>query len=155
PPAAAAHLLALARGIYAMALTTNVKSIVTVYPHDFYPGSEWKSMMLWGAAEIALADEALHAPRAQLRHDPAVAARWARAYIAQARPARSDTLNLYDNGAIGEAELLVAMGHEHGPAVISRAALLADMAAQLRVGERAAQGDPFGLGSALGASDAS
>jgi hypothetical protein len=155
PPAAAARLLALARGIYAMALTTNVKSIVTVYPHDFYPGSEWKSMMLWGAAEIALADEAVHAPRAQLRHDLAVAARWARAYIAQGHPAGSDTLNLYDNGAIGEAELLVAMRHEHGPAVISRAALLADMAAQLRLGERAARGDPFGLGSALGASDAS
>jgi hypothetical protein len=63
----AEHLLSLARGIYAMAQTTNVKSIVTTYPHDFYPGSEWKRDMLWDADEIALADEALHAPRTQVR----------------------------------------------------------------------------------------
>ncbi len=152
---AAEHLLSLARGIYAMGLTTNVKSIVTTYPHDFYPGSEWKSDMLWGADEIALADEALHAPRTQVRADLKVAAHWAQAYIAQGHPAGGDTLNLYDNGAIGEAELVTAMRHEHGPAVISRAALLADMAAQLRLGEQSAKGDPFDLGSALGSSDAS
>ena len=61
-PASAEHLLALARGIYAMAKTTDVGQIVTTYPYDYYPGTEWKSDMLWGAAEIALADEAL-APR--------------------------------------------------------------------------------------------
>ncbi len=151
----AAHLLSLARGIYAMAQTTDVKSIVTTYPHDYYPGSEWKSDMLWGADEIALADEALHAPRAQVRQDLGVAAHWAQAYIAQGHPADGDTLNLYDNGAIGEAELVTAMRHEHGPAVMSRHTLLADMAAQLRVGEHWAKGDPFELGSALGSSDAS
>ena len=55
----AEHLLSLARGIYAMAQTSHVGSIVTTFPHDYYPGTEWKSAMLWGAAEIALADEAL------------------------------------------------------------------------------------------------
>src|ERR1700722_668343 len=154
-PARAARLLSLARGIYAMALTTNVKSIVTTYPHDFYPGSEWKSDMLWGADEIALADEALHTPRAQVHTDLATAAHWAQAYIAQGHAAGGDTLNLYDNGAIGEAELIAAMRHDGGPAVISRGTLLADMAAQLRLGEQSAKGDPFELGSALGSSDAS
>ena len=105
----AEHLLGLARGIYAMAKTSHVGSIVTTFPHDFYPGTEWKSMMLWGADEIALADEALGAPAARVRADLAVAARWAKAYIAQGHPAGSDTLNLYDNGAIGEAELIQAM----------------------------------------------
>ena len=41
--------------------------------------------------------------------DLQVAARWAGAYIAQGHPAGGDTLNLYDNGAIAEAELLQAM----------------------------------------------
>ena len=65
--------------------------------------------MLWGAAEIALADEATGAPAAQLSADLATAARWARAYIAQGHPADGDTFNLYDNGAVAEAELLQAM----------------------------------------------
>jgi hypothetical protein len=117
--------------------------------------------MLWGAAEIALADERLGVPCAQLRRDLAVAARWARAYLAQGHQAGGDTLNLYDTGAVAEAELLRAMGcgagHRCDPAdtVIAPASLLGDLAAQLRVGEGSARGSAFGLGTALGDSDAS
>jgi len=150
----AEHLLGLARGIYAMAKTRHVGTVVTVFPHDFYGGTEWKSMMLWGADEIALADEALGAPAARVRSDLAVAARWAKAYLAQGHPAGGDTLNLYDNGAIGEAELLQAMQQAGGTPVIAPRVLLADMAAQLRVGETLAKGDPFGLGIVLGQGDA-
>jgi endoglucanase len=167
---AAQQLLSLARGIYAMAKTTHVGRIVTTFPNDYYGGTEWKSDMLWGAAEIALADEALHAPASQVRADLQTASRWARAYIAQGHPADGDTLNLYDNGAIGEGELLRALRHagpgwrargqqaaDPGTALISRPALLTDLAAQLRLGESWAKrdkGDPFGLGSQLGSSDA-
>jgi hypothetical protein len=105
-PASAAHLLSLARSVYAMAKTTNVGQLVTVFPHDFYPATQWKSDMLWGAAEIALADEAAGAPAARVRADLAAAARWARAYIAQGH---DDTFNLYDTGAVAEAELIQAM----------------------------------------------
>jgi endoglucanase len=159
-PARAQRLLRLARGIYAMAKTSHVGQIVTTFPHDYYPGTEWKSDMLWGAAEMALADEATHAPAAQLHADLEVAAHWARAYIAQGHPVGGDTLNLYDNGAIGEAELLQAMLGAHGrfsghnKPVINPQTLLSDMAAQLRLGERWAQGDPFELGTDLGPSDA-
>src|SRR6516225_6564969 len=153
-PQHAEHLLGLARGIYAMAKTRHVGSIVTTFPHDFYGGTEWKSTMLWGADEIALADEALGAPAARVRADLAVAAHWAKAYIAQGHPAGSDTLNLYDNGALGEAELIQAMHGAHGAPVIAPHVLLADMAAQLRVGEGLAKGDPFGLGIVLGQGDA-
>src|SRR5499427_369978 len=149
----AEYLLGLARGISAMAKTRHVKSLVTTFPHDFYPGTEWKSMMLWGADEIALADEALGAPAARVRADLAVAAHWAKAYIAQGHPAGSDTLNLYDNGALGEAELIQAVHGAHGAPVIAPHVLLADMAAQLRVGEGLAKGDPFGLGIVLGQGD--
>jgi len=147
---AARNLLALARSVYAMAKTTDVGTLVTTFPHDYYPGTEWKSAMLWGAAEIALADERLGVPRTVLCRDLAVAARWARAYLAQGHPAGGDTLNLYDNG-LGRRALRGAPTHP----VIAPRLLLGDMAAQLRTGEKAAAGDPFGLGTQLGASDAS
>jgi endoglucanase len=157
-PAQAQHLLALARSVYAMAKTTDVGQIVTTFPDDYYPGTEWKSDMAWGAAEIALADEATGAPLPRLRADLATAARWARAYIAQGHPADGDTFNLYDNGAVAEAELLQAMREAAplgiGP-VLAPSALLGDLAAQLRTGEDWAKGDPFALGTQLGPSDAS
>ena len=157
-PAQAQHMLGLARSVYAMAKTTDVGQIVTAFPDDYYPGTEWKSDMAWGAAEIALADEAAGAPVAQLHADLATAARWARAYIAQGHPADGDTFNLYDNGAVAEAELLQAMRQaSQTPGfspVIAPRTLLDDMAAQLRTGEDWAKGDPFALGTQLGASDA-
>ena len=156
-PAQAQDLLGLARGVYAMAKTTDVGQLVTAFPHDYYPATQWKSDMLWGAAEIVLADEATGAPAAQLSADLATAARWARAYIAQGHPADGDTFNLYDDGAVAEAELLQAM--QAAPAgiepAIAPATLLDDMAAQLRTGEDWAKTDPFALGTQLGASDAS
>jgi endoglucanase len=160
---AAKHLLWLARSVYAMAKTKDVGRIVTTYPNDYYPGTEWKSDMLWGAAEIALADERLGAPAAQVHADLMTASTWARAYIAQGHPVGGDTLNLYDNGAIGEGELLQALQHAYGrpwsaaaggSGLITRQALLTDLAAQLRLGERWAKGDPFELGTQLGQSDA-
>ena len=156
-PARAQHLLSLARGVYAIAKTTDVGQIVTAFPYDYYPGTEWKSDMAWGAAEIALADEATRAPAPRLSADLATAARWARAYIAQGHPADGDTFNLYDNGAVAEAELLQAIRHDGGlsPDPIGPATLLGDLAAQLRTGEDWANGDPFALGTQLGAADAS
>jgi endoglucanase len=150
-PARSGHLLSLARGVYAMAKTTHVGQLVTVFPHDFYPATQWKSDMLWGAAEIALADEATGATSARVHADLSAAARWARAYIAQGH---DDTFNLYDTGAVAEAELIQAM-RQAGDFPISPGTLLADMAAQLRAGQAQAKGDPFALGAQLGASDAS
>jgi hypothetical protein len=149
--AQAAPLLSLARSVYAMAKTTNVGQLVTAYPHDFYPATQWKSDMLWGAAEIALADEAAGAPAGQVRADLGVAARWARAYIAQGH---SDTFNLYDTGAVAEAELIQAM-RQAGDFPVPPGTLLGDLAAQLRSGQAQAKGDPFALGTQLGDNDAS
>ena len=150
-PAQAQHLLSLARGVYAMAKTTDVGQLVTAFPHDYYPASQWTSDMAWGAAEIALADEATGAPAEQLSADLATAARWARAYMAQGH---SDTFNLYDTGAVAVAELLQAM-QQAGVDPIAPSVLLGDLAAQLRTGEAQAKGDPFALGTQLGPSDAS
>jgi endoglucanase len=155
--AAASHLLSLARSVYADAKTTDVGQILTTYPSDYYPGTEWKSDMLWGATEIVLADEALHVPAAQLRSDLKVAARWSSAYIAQGHPKGGDTLNLYDTGAVAEGELLRALQQARKDGiepVIAPKVLVNDLGAQLRVGEAWAAGDPFELGTQLGASDA-
>jgi endoglucanase len=152
--AAGARLLSLARSVYADAKTTDVGQLVTAYPYDYYPGTEWKSDMLWGAAEIALADEALGIRGPRLRADLEVAAEWARAYLAQGHPAGSDTMNLYDDGAVAEAELLRAMQMSGMRPVISPRSLVNDLGAQLRVGEEWAKGDPFALGTDLGPADA-
>jgi len=149
-PASAAHLLSLARSVYAMAKTTHVGQLVTAFPHDFYPATQWKSDMLWGATEIALADQAAGAPAARVRADLSAAARWARAYMAAGH---DDTFNLYDTGAVAEAELIQAM-RQAGDFPVAPRTLLADMAAQLRAGQALAAGDPFGLGTTLGDSDA-
>ncbi len=151
-PVGAREMLALARSVYAAAATTSVGAITTTFPHDYYPGTEWKSDMAWGAAELALADEATGASGAQVHADLSMAARWTRAYLAQRG---RDTFNLYDNGAVAESELLQAMHEAGGTPVLAPSTVLTDMAAQLRTGEAAAKGDPFGLGTQLGASDAS
>ena len=155
----AQELMSRARSVYADAKTTNVGQILTTYPDDYYPGSQWKSDMLWGAAEIALADEADGASATQIRSDLSAAAYWAKQYIAQGHPATGDTFNLYDDGAVAEAELLQAMRNASqdgagGTPVMSPGVLLNDLAAQLRTGEAWAKGDPFELGTQLGASDA-
>jgi endoglucanase len=158
-PGFAAQLLARARSVYADARTTDVGQILTTYPDDYYPATQWKSDMLWGATEIALADEATGASYSQTQADLRTAAYWAKQYIAQGHPATGDTFNLYDDGAVAEAELLQAMKTERlegggGPAVIPASTLLNDMAAQLRTGEAWAKGDPFELGTQLGPADA-
>src|SRR5581483_5432814 len=66
----------------------------------------------------------------------------------------SDTFNLYDTGAVAEAELIQAM-RQAGDFPVPAAALLGDLAAQLRAGRAQAKGDPFALGAQLGDSDAS
>ena len=38
--------------------------MVTALPHAFYPESSWRDDMAWGAAELALAGQALGDPRA-------------------------------------------------------------------------------------------
>jgi hypothetical protein len=157
-PAGAAEELALARGVYADAQrlptgATGVGQITTTFPYNYYPGTQWKSDMAWGATEIALADEATGASATQLRADLATAAKWTDAYVAQGHS--GDTFNLYDTGAVAEADLLKAMRTAGGTAVIKPDTLLGDMAAQLRTGQAAAKGDPFALGTQLGASDAS
>ncbi len=79
--------------------------VVTALPHAFYPESSWRDDLAWGAAELALAGQALDDPRADAWL--ASGAHWATEYLAT--EAGQDTLNLYDTSAIAMADLVRAM----------------------------------------------
>ena len=139
-PARALDELHQAQNLFARADTaTPPHPLVTALPHAFYPESVWQDDMELGAAEIARA--------AQLLGEPATpyvrkAASWARRYLGAGS---TDTLNLYDVGALAHASLLDAMRDvPHGNLPVARQALVADLAAQARQGKRQAQHDPFG-----------
>ena len=79
--------------------------MVTALPHAFYPESSWRDDLAWGAAELALAGQALDDPRADTWL--ASGAHWATEYLAT--EAGEDTLNLYDTSAIAMADLVRAI----------------------------------------------
>jgi hypothetical protein len=132
--------LATAAAILAAARTEDVHDVATALPHAFYPESSWRDDLELGAAELALAAQALGDPRAGdwLRQS----AGWAHAYLA--REAGKDTLNVYDTSAVAHAELVRA-ARAQGIAVVDPA-LLRDLRAQLGRGTKRARRDPFGAG---------
>lgn len=148
-PARARHELALAESLYARAATDDPpKPLVTALPHAFYPESTWRDDMELGAAEIALAAQALGRPSAAYVVD---SARWARGFVA-ARV--SDTLNLYDTAALAHVALAHAMaGTSHGRLAVSRGDLLADLRRQIATGVARAAADPFGAAADVDAFD--
>ena len=129
-----------ARLLYAMAATTHPPHpLVTALPHAFYPESSWLDDMQLGSAELALAAHALHAPAAGYLRD---SARFARRYV-DSGP--SDTLNLYDTGALADVSLAHAMGEIHaGRLAVTRRDLTHNLRAQILLGVRHARHDPFG-----------
>ena len=143
-PARARAELETASQVFAAAKTARVEpgDIVTALPHAFYPESSWRDDLELGAAELALAGQALGDPRsaAWLR----AGSRWARAYLAA--EAGDDTFNLYDTSALAHADLVRAIraAGRPGGLALGEGKLLADLRAQLRRGEARAAHDPFG-----------
>jgi hypothetical protein len=131
-PARAQQELATAAQIYAAAKTDHV-TVVTALPHAFYPESSWHDDLELGAAELALAAQALGDPRA---------ATWIAAGMKWAGPGE-DTLNLYDVSALAHAELVRAL---RASGTAGEAQLLADLRRQLRGAAKRARHDPFGAG---------
>ncbi len=139
-PAKARDQLREAQALYARADTASPpRRLVTALPHAFYPESVWQDDMELGAAEIARA--------AALLGEPATAyleasAHWAKHYL---RAGSTDTLNLYDVGALAHASLADAMRElPHGKLAVTRRALVGDLADQVRQGLRHSRHDPFG-----------
>jgi endoglucanase len=146
PTRAAAEYQA-ATSLYAQANTSNPPNpLVTALPNAYYPESTWHDDMEFGAAEIALAAQAL-GHGATAKPYLADAATWAKDYIASDT---GDTFNLYDTSALAHADLIKAMAAAGNPSgsglAVSRSALVADLKRQVRTGASRASSDVFHAG---------
>ena len=103
-PELAARCLRSAEDIFALADTSPRGHLLTVIPFDFYPESEWRDDLEWGATELYLATKGGGLPPGLPHANPRFylkqAARWAHAYITGPNDA-ADTLNLYDVSGLG------------------------------------------------------
>jgi len=124
--------------------------LMTAIPYEYYPETEWRDDMEFGATELYLALAGDDVP-AGLPHDAAYylddAAHWAGAYIAGPGDA-ADTLNLYDVSGLAHYDLCRALEQAGDPSGldVDRAAVLADMKKALDNAVTVAAGDPFQFG---------
>ncbi len=150
PTFANAALLS-AEHVFDLANTNPSGALLTVIPFSFYPETEWRDDLEFGATELEKALAAA-APPAGLPHsDPMFylqsAAHWANQYITGPGDA-ADTLNLYDVSGLAHYELANAITAAGNPPGLetSVAALTADLKKQLDKAVAQAGTDPFGFG---------
>src|SRR6266480_1614134 len=98
-----------AEHIFDLANTAPSGNLLTVIPFSFYPESEWRDDLEWGAVELYFALQGATGLPTGLPHtDPNYylqqAAHWANAYITGPNDA-ADTLNLYDVTGLAHFEL--------------------------------------------------
>ena len=148
-----------AEHIFALA-DTSPKRLLTALPYGFYPETEWRDDLEWGATELSLAlmlgGRALpaHLPHADAAYYLSQAAHWARAYIAGPNDA-ADTLNLYDVSGLAHFDLIRALDLAGNPSglAVTQADLRSDLARQLAHAAAQATSDPFGFGFPWATSD--
>ncbi len=149
-PAQAKRCLVNAEHIFDLA-NTHPGQLQTAVAFDFYPETEWRDDLEWGATELYNALAAGPVP-AGIPHTDAgsylrQAAHWAHAYITGPADAK-DTLNLYDDSAAAHYDLYRAIrgAHDPGALEVTRGELLADLGKQLAGAQATAAADPFGFG---------
>jgi endoglucanase len=149
-PGRAREELTRAELLYARAATAHPPHpLRTALPHAFYPESTWRDDMQLGAAEIALAAHRLERPAAAYLRD---SAHWAHGFIAQGS---TDTLNLYDTGALADVALADALRDiPHRRLAVTRSDLVADLRHQVERGIAHARADPFGAAEPVDEFDA-
>ncbi|MGH2879776.1 MAG: glycoside hydrolase family 9 protein [Solirubrobacteraceae bacterium] len=159
-PAYAARCLVAGQTIYDLADTTSHAQLLSASPHAYYNETEWRDDMEFGAAELYLAtQQALAAgATAGLAHTDLAyylqqAGIWANAYI-EARASGQDSLNVYDVSSLADYDLVrilrtpTAAQLEARPGVevpTDVASLIKDRGDQLRLAQRLARREPFGL----------
>ncbi len=143
-----------AEHIFDLANTAPSGNLLTVIPFSFYPESEWRDDLEWGAVELYFALQGAAGLPTGLPHtDPNYylqqAAHWANAYITGPNDA-ADTLNLYDVTGLAHFELYRALtlaGNPNGTGLeTNQAALLGDLQKQLNKAIAQSGIDPFGFG---------
>ncbi|HEY0484039.1 MAG TPA: glycoside hydrolase family 9 protein [Kofleriaceae bacterium] len=149
-PAFANRCITAAVHIYDLA-NTSPGQLLTVIPYSFYPETEWRDDLEWGATELYFALASGGVPSVLTTHTASYylqqAAHWSNAYITGPEDA-ADTLNLYDVSGLAHYDLYRAIGQAGNPAGLetSQAALLADLKKQLDGAVARAAGDAFGFG---------
>ena len=139
----AEHLFDLANTAPATLLTTG--------PHDFYPETEWRDDLEFGATELYFALQPGNLPAGLAHTDPmfylTAAANWAHAYITGPNDA-ADTLNLYDVTGLAHFELYRALALAGNPTglAVTQTTVLADLKKQLDKAVTQSAKDPFGFG---------
>jgi len=142
----AQHELRQAELLYGRAATSHPPHpLVTALPHAFYPESSWLDDMQLGSAELALAAHRLGSPAGRYLRD---SARFARRYVGSHS---TDTLNLYDTGALADVSLASAMSRVHGagPLAVTRHDLARNLRSQILRGVRHARHDVFGAAASV------
>jgi endoglucanase len=149
-PAFANRCLLAGQHIFDLA-DTNPGRLTTYIPFSFYPETEWRSDLEWGATELyfAVAGGGLPAgtPHTDARYYLEQAAHWANQYMAGPEDA-ADTLNLYDVSGVAHYQLHKALAHAGNPPGLetTQAALLADLKKALDNALAQAGTDPFQFG---------
>jgi endoglucanase len=143
--------LTAAEHIFDLANTAPSGNLLTVIPYSFYPETEWRDDLEWGATELYNATAAGGLPAGLPHTDPMFylqkAAHWANAYITGPGDA-ADTLNLYDVSGLAHYDLYRAIAQAGNPAglEVTQAQLIADLKKQLDGAEAQGATDPFGFG---------
>ena len=150
-PALAERCLRSAEHIFDLA-DTAPKRLLTVIPYSFYPETEWRDDLEWGATELARALQT-GSPPSGLPHTKAGfylqrAARWANAYITENATGGGDTLNLYDVSGLAHFSLHRALTEAGAPTDLDTTpdALVADLKRQIDGAIAVSADDPFGFG---------
>jgi endoglucanase len=143
--------LTSAEHVFDLANTAPSGNLLTAGPFDFYPETEWRDDLEWGATELYFALQScgtscpinLHPASYYLEQ----AATWANAYITGPNDAL-DTLNLYDVSGLAHFELYraLALAGNPGGLATTQTALLADLQKQLNKAIAQSTKDPFGFG---------
>lgn len=139
--------------VFDLANTAPTGNLMTAAPFDFYPETEWRDDLEWGATEMFLALRAGGAslPGGLPHTNPGFyltrAATWAHAYIAGPNDG-ADSLNLYDVSGIAHFDLYRAIGAAGSPSglAVTQAQLLADLQQHVSNAETVAASDPFAFG---------
>jgi endoglucanase len=159
-PAYAHRCLLAGQAVYDQANTNPRGALLTTSPHSYYNETEWRDDMELGATELYLATQQAigNGTGGDLAHTNLIdylgpATHWANAYI-EAPASGQDSLNLYDVSTLAHydligilkdprAALLLASPSIEAPTDVP--SLLKDRLDQLRLGQRLARQEPFGL----------
>jgi endoglucanase len=160
-PAYAHRCLLAGQTIYDQADTHPRGQLLTTSPYAYYDETEWRDDMQFGATELYLATQQALAtasagglPHTSPIYYLAAAGQWANAYI-EAPASGEDSLNLYDVSTLADYDLIAILRQPSAQALLAAnptvqvptdvPSLLEDRSDQLRLGERLARQEPFGL----------